>query len=183
MSFPETELQNAKKKVLKKTDIVGLSPKQYVLYRINRASDLDIKEDYLDIDVDSITMDEPRPGENCRAVAVVAVSGSNKTKWRNTVNYRIPQIDVGEVYGDVVELVFEEIKLMPDYNTVAKAFMLPPKVFREITFEGLSDDALSYRLHFNNPFFTGSMDLRVTGITHLANDKAVVDALLSLTGS
>ena len=183
MTFPKTELEAAKTKMLKKTDIVGLTPKQYVLYRINRASTLDIKEEYLDISIDGITMEDPRPGENCKKVAVVAVSGSDKTRWENVVNYRIPQIEVDNVYGDVIEVPFNDIKNLPDYNTMAKAFMLPPRVYREAMFEGLDGEALSYSLHFNNHFFTGVMGLLVTGVTDLVTDKAIVDALLIQTGS
>lgn len=183
MSFPDSELEAVKTKKLKKTDIVGLTPKQYILYRINRASTLDIKEEYLDIDIESITMDEPRAGELCEAVAVIRVKGSDKTDWKGEVNYRVPQINIPAVYGEEIELPFVEVKNFTDYNTLAKAFLLPPRVYREVEFMELEEATLSYRLVFANPFFAGELVLRVSGINNLSEDKAIVDALLNLSGS
>lgn len=182
MSFPNSETEAVKNKKLKKTDIIGLTPKQYILYRINRASTLDIKEEYLDIDVESITMDTPLQTELCEAVAVVKVRGSDKVDWKGVVNYRVPQISIESVYGTTIELPFSEVKSFTDYNTLAKAFLLPPKVYRDVEFIGLEEATLSYRLVFANPFFKGDLILEITGIDHLSEDKAIVDALLNYPG-
>lgn len=180
MVFPETELGKIRKKTLLKTDLIGQTPRQYILYRINLSSEQHIEESSLKFSVDEIEMVEPKPGEHCQAVAVVKIRPADGVIWEGEVAYRIPQIEINRYYGDVFTLALEDIRDFLSYNDLAKSVMLPPKTFKTSEFIGLGDGALSYRLNFNNPFFEGSLRVDVTGISNLITDKPLVDRLLGI---
>lgn len=183
MSFPETELNKIRQKKLLKSDLIGQTPGQYILYRINLASDQHIDESSLKLAIEEIEMVQPKPGENCKAVAVVKITAADGVIWDNEVLYRIPQIEINRYYGESFTLAFDDIKQYLTYNDLARAVLLPPKAFRESEFIGLGDGALSYRLNFNNPFFEGSLRVDVTGISNLITDKPIVDRLLGIQQS
>lgn len=180
MTFPDTELNKVRQKKLLKSDLVGQTPGQYILYRINLASAQHIEESSLKFAIEEIEMVPPNPGENCKAVAVVKIRAAEGVIWDSEIAYRIPQIEINRYYGETFTLEFDEVKQHLTYNDLARKVLLPPKAFRESEFIGLGDGALSYRLNFNNPFFEGSLRVDVTGISNLITDKPIVDRLLGI---
>ena len=180
MTFPNTELEKVKRKELLKTDLIGLTPGQYILYRINLASEMGIAESSLKFDIDEITMEAPRPTEICKQVAVIKIKPDSHTNWEGEVDYRIPQIDINRYYGRVAHLDFNEIKDLATYNDVARHALLPPKTFKSAEFIGMGVGTLSYRLNFNNPFFEGSLQIDVAGVSNLITDKPIIDGLLGV---
>jgi len=180
MVFPDTELYKIRSKKLLKTDLIGQTPRQYILYRINLSSDQHIEESSLKFSIDEIEMVEPKPGETCKSVAVVKIRPADKVIWTGEIAYRIPQIEINRYYGDVFTLAFDEVRDLVSSNDMAKKFLMPPKTFKTSEFIGLGDGALSYRLNFNNPFFEGSLRVDVTGINNLITDKPLVDRLLGI---
>lgn len=178
--FPQTEISDLKKKELLKTDLIGLTPKEYILYRINRASSQNIAESSLSFDIDSIILVEAGPGENADFVAVVKITPGKDTKWTGELEYRIPQVNVNRVYGDFFEITLDQLKTFENYNALAKAHYLPPRVFNRSEFVSLEGDVLTYRLVFNNSFFVGSVRVVVAGVNNLISDLPIVEALFGV---
>ena len=183
MTFPESEINRLQRKTIHKTELVGMTPAQYILFRINHSSDQSIEMSSLDFDLDEIEMVPPKPGEDCEQVAVVKIRPSDSVNWKGELDYRIPQININRFYGDFIEVQFDEIKDLADYDDLARKFMMPPRTFKQVEVLGLEGTSISYRLDFNNPFFVGSLRVTVNGITNLITDKTVVDRLLQFTGS
>lgn len=178
MTLPKTELERVKSKKISKRHIVGLTPKQYILYRINVASGQAIAESTLDFDLDQVELIDAEEGLPYDKIALVRVTPSKSVLWKGSLDYRVPQIRVDKVYGETIDLSMKQVRGYTSYNEMAREHLLPPQVFAEPVLESLEGATLTYRLDFRNTFFAGTTRLRITDVENLITDKPHVDWIL-----